>query len=389
MKHYLLLLALLLAGVSVCCSQRSMHFYSDGNISYRVPVSDVDSVKFVNFDDEFGITNSRIRVMQDITRGGAICHISVVGDSGVSGISGRSDVSGGSGVSDKSVGFGRSGYSGKSGRSYGKSYSRYGKKSGGSGVGRNLVNIADEGRYIQQSYYAGNSLDRTSEGQSPSWSPWTWNPIQAGDYALNRAKILVMNKTDTSTYIKCIPMLWDMDNMPAEATMEQWTSVSGNVISVHNRLTCNRTDDIYGEGIDRDQELPAVYLISALDNLYSYFGSVPFSGEAASTTEIVQLESGFWGIYDNTANPFPSEKWMAFVDDNGFGVGVYSPSATKFLAGRYGWAGDEEWSPATNYIAPVCVRALMKNSVFEYKYWLAVGTLDEIRAAFYQIYAGE
>ena len=104
------------------------------------------------------------------------------------------------------------------------------------------------------------------------------------------------------------------------------------------------------------------------------------------STDIVQLESGFWGIYDDEQNPFPSEKWMAFVDDNGFGVGVYSPDATKFLAGRSGGPGEEASGWSTDYIAPVCVRGLMKNSVFEYQYWLAVGELSEIRAAFYRIY---
>ena len=44
----------------------------------------------------------------------------------------------------------------------------------------NTVNIADPGRLIQQSYYAGRSLDRTSAGQSKAWSPWPWNPIQGG-----------------------------------------------------------------------------------------------------------------------------------------------------------------------------------------------------------------
>ena len=39
------------------------------------------------------------------------------------------------------------------------------------GAYRNLVNIRDEGRYIQQSYYAGNTVDRRAEGQSPFWSP--------------------------------------------------------------------------------------------------------------------------------------------------------------------------------------------------------------------------
>lgn len=59
-----------------------------------------------------------------------------------------------------------------------------------SGSKRSLVNIADEGRYIQQSYYAGKSLDRKADGQSPAWSPWPWNPIQVGDAFRNRTKIL-------------------------------------------------------------------------------------------------------------------------------------------------------------------------------------------------------
>ena len=59
-----------------------------------------------------------------------------------------------------------------------------------SGRNRNLVNIHDEGRYIQQSYYAGNSLNRQADGQSPRWSPWKWNPIQVGDCYRNRAQNL-------------------------------------------------------------------------------------------------------------------------------------------------------------------------------------------------------
>ena len=36
---------------------------------------------------------------------------------------------------------------------------------------RNYVNISDEGRYIQQSYYAGRSVNRQADGQSDFWSP--------------------------------------------------------------------------------------------------------------------------------------------------------------------------------------------------------------------------
>ena len=251
---------------------------------------------------------------------------------------------------------------------------------------RNLVNNADEGRYIQQSYYAGTQVDRQAEGQSPAWSPWSWNPIQCGDYAGNRAQILESEQTADSTYIKCVPMQWDMNGKYAEAEMEQWTSLDGNVITVRCRLTCRRTDDIYGEGVLNDQEIPAVYPISALNNLYAYFGDAPFTGAPIAQTEVIQLESGFWGRYTPENGQFPTEKWMAFVDDSGWGLGVYSPQATQFLAGRYGAEGEETTSPWTGYIAPLRVEALMKNSVTEYSYYLVVGSLEEIRAKIYEIH---
>ena len=107
-----------------------------------------------------------------------------------------------------------------------------------SGSTRSVVNIADEGRYIQQSYYAGKHLDRKADGQSPSWSPWRWNPIQVGDAYRNRAQIITFRKKKNELYVKCILMLWDMNNRPAEAEMEQWTTLQGSVLKVRNRLTC-------------------------------------------------------------------------------------------------------------------------------------------------------
>ncbi len=276
--------------------------------------------------EEFGLKNGKIHLKQDLTRGGAICFISKANDP------------------------------------------------------RNIVNVSDEGRYIQQSYYAGKKLNRQSEGQSKDWSPWSWNPIQVGDYARNRAAIISSKKTDSSLYVKCTPMLWDMNNKPAEAIMEQWTSLEGNVIKVINKLTCMRTDTLYGEGIMNDQEIPAVYPISALNNLYSYFGTAPFTNAAMDRPAVVFLSSGFWGRYKSTP-----EKWMAFVDDNNWGMGVYSPSASSFIAGMAGKAGGESNSSSTSYIAPLRKEKLMKHSVTEFEYYLIIGTLDEIRSTVYQI----
>lgn len=251
-----------------------------------------------------------------------------------------------------------------------------------SGSERNLINVHDEGRYVQQSYYAGKNLNRQTEGQNPHWSPWAWNPIQVGDSHNNRAEVLVSKKDGNTFYVKCIPMLWDMNNMPAEATMEQWTTLEGSFLKVHNKLTCMRTDTIYKEAETNHQELPAVYPISSLDNLYSYFGDAPFTGAPMENLKVEHLEDGFWGRYmDNKV----TENWMAFVDDNKFGMAVYSPICNNFLAGMAGNPGGESESSSTSYIAPVKSIKMNKNTVFEYIYYLLVGDLNEIRSTIYNI----
>ena len=249
-----------------------------------------------------------------------------------------------------------------------------------SGSQRSFVNIADEGRYIQQSYYAGKSLDRKTEGQSPNWSPWAWNPIQVGDAFRNRAKIIDYKQSKDSLYVKCIPMQWDMNNRPAEAEMEQWTFLKGNILTIRNRLTCHRTDEIYGDGLMLNQELPAVYPISALKNLFTYEGNVPFTNQPYKKLEVKNLSSGFWGRYKEV-----SENWMAFVDDAEIGMLVYNPKCTMFLAGMAGEPGKEASSASTSYIAPIKDEILSKNAVYEYEYYILIGSLAEMRKQVYEI----
>ncbi|MBI4931536.1 MAG: T9SS type A sorting domain-containing protein [Bacteroidetes bacterium] len=297
----------------------------NANTSGNVKIDEIDVLPL-----EFGLDNGILHLRLDLSRGGSISYISKSSDS------------------------------------------------------RSIVNIADEGRYVQQSYYAGIPLNRQAEGQNPAWSPWTWNPIQVGDSYLNRAQILNYQQNTDTLYVKCTPMLWDMNNMPAEAEMEQWTILDSNAVKVKNRLTCHRTDTIYGEGIFNNQELPAVYPISALKNLYSYFGTAPFTNAPLDNPPVVNLSSGFWGVYMNDT---VTENWMAFVNDTLWGMGVYKPLNPNFLAGMAGSPGYEATDGSTSYIAPVKLEALMKNSVYEYTYYLVIGTLGEIRTKIYAINA--
>ncbi len=244
----------------------------------------------------------------------------------------------------------------------------------------NLINIHDEGRYIQQSYYAGQRLDRKAEGQAPRWSPWNWNPIQVGDDYGNKAAILDHWQRKDTLYVKCRPMLWDMNNQPAEAEIEQWTVLHRNILEVYNKLTCHRTDTLFAENILNDQELPAVYPISALSNLRTYIGKKPFHNDSVAKPDVVNLSSGFWGRYEDV-----SEHWMAFVNNKEWGIGVYNPQCTYFLAGMFGKPGEYTHDSSTVYISPVHKEILNKNSVFEYRYYVVVGTLNEIRSEVYKL----
>lgn len=281
--------------------------------------------------DTLQIKNRNITLRQDLTRGGAICFI------------------------------------------------------GRGGQGRNYINVHDEGRYVQQSYYAGQSVNRQAEGQSDFWSPWPWNPIQVGDYKRNRARILEKWQRGKRTYVRCVPMLWDMDNCPAEAEMEQWTELKDNVVYVRCRLTCHRTDTVYGDVPENQQEIPAVYPISSLNHLYAYRGEHPFTSEPVDTIVVEELRFGQdghgWGNYDDI-----SEQWMAFMGDDGWGMGVYSPSATQFLAGRFQSSrSGEADGDATSYIAPIRKQYMPKLCTVEYEYYLLFGTIDEIRSAVYEL----
>jgi arylsulfatase A-like enzyme len=268
----------------------------------------------------------------------------------------------------------------------------------------NMVNIHDLGRYIQQSYYAGDPVDRRDEGQHPSFSPWTWNPIQAGGigcvakppHANAKAEILEHKQAGNSMYIKCIPRLWDMPGEAAECIFEQWMWLEGPAVRVSNKVSIARTDNVWKEGVVCDQELPAVYPIARLRSCYTYTGDVPWTGDA-----IVKMPDNPEGYKpglpptDPSGFPWnrfkPSEPWAACVNsETGLGFGVYSPRAdATWLSGfvnhlKRQKGRDDSKANSTSYIAPLTEIALNKDSVFGYTYYLIPGSVQDVRRFVYE-----
>jgi len=235
----------------------------------------------------------------------------------------------------------------------------------------NLINSADLGRMIQQSYYSG---PQPYGDPPPEWPNWPWNPIGAGDCNGNPSEVLEHSNDGTTIYVKSIPMQWALDNVPCECTFEKWIWLEGNVVKVHFKLVNNRSDTTQYPAMH--QELPAVYTTDRFHRLFAYTGNRPFSHEP-----LTQIENSGppWAYFDAT------EKWAALVDDNDWGLGVYNPRAQLFAGGFHGTPGpgDPDGS-SCGYITPLRTEVIYYNIVYEYDCYFILGYLNDIRSYVYQ-----
>ncbi len=253
------------------------------------------------------------------------------------------------------------------------------------GYPKNTVNSADPGRLIQQSYYAGKRLDRRAEGQSKSWSPWSWNPIQGGGVS-SWARVIEFKRLDKNTlYAETVPKLWDMPNEEAAALMRQWTGFEPalpQVVVVRCELISKRQeDDRWGPARLSPQETPACYFTRNFSVVKSYLGDGKWRLES-------QPPGPPWGQAQ------PPRKAMALFAPNGQGVAVFSPAATQpWNFGPHGGGASED--PAAGpcmHMAPIDRVNLGPKSTYRYRYWLVVGAEEQIASgldALWKKYSGE
>lgn len=243
----------------------------------------------------------------------------------------------------------------------------------------NLINSHDWGRQVQMSFYSG-PVPFEPDGKKPSrtWAGLGWNPIQSGDYAGNRSKILEHVNDGGTLFVKCIPMQWPLDDVPGECTFESRIRLEENRVHVTARIDNARSDKTQFTG--RGQELPAVYVNGPYHKIMSYTGSEPFTGgELERFTKIwrnEKIEEGF----DPWSKWIATEGWAALVNDEDWGLGVWSPETLQFVGGFYqepGVGGPKD--PNTGYLAPVESDILDHNIGYEYEYVLIVDDLVGIR----------
>ena len=174
-------------------------------------------------------------------------------------------------------------------------------------------------------------------------------------------------------YVKTIPKQWALDDVPCECTFEQWITLDRNGAHITFRLNNDRADTTAYPA--QHQELPAVYSTDRFHRLFTYNGSAPWS---RGPLEQVENNGPPWAYFAGT------EQWAALVDDAGWGIGVYTPTAQQFVGGFHGSPGaGDPTGPSTGYLAPLRTEAIAHDTVYTYESWLVLGWVEDIRSYVY------
>ncbi len=230
---------------------------------------------------------------------------------------------------------------------------------------RNLLNHFDRGRFIQQSYYG------EKDGSLWAAKPWVWNPVQGGDYRGKPAQVLEQRSTLLSLYVKSMPKHWASGEDITDAVMEEWITLSNHV--AHIKFRFEYTGTLKGQ--PRHQEMPAVFVDSALTNLVFYKGAEPWMNGS-----LTSLVPGWPNEYYSRTEP-----WSAFVDGAGWGVGVLTPGTPQITAYRFQGPPGPDGS-GCSYFAPIRTLAVEGGTVFLYDVYLTIGKTEQIRERFYKIH---
>ncbi|WP_026308951.1 hypothetical protein [Spirosoma spitsbergense] len=233
----------------------------------------------------------------------------------------------------------------------------------------NMVNNNDLGRQIQTSLYAG-PYPYVVNGKQPvyEWRNLGWNPVQTGDFYNHPSEIVSYQQTQNTIYVKTIPLIWPLFNEPADCVFEHWMELKGNTIHVRCRLTVNRADTTQYES--RTQEAPCVYLNGPYYRFVTYGGAKPFTNDALS--EFTDRD---------VINRFGSENWIALLNVDGRGVGIYKPNEVRFASAGFGTnpRSGGEFDVSSGYINSQPFLLIDHNGVHEFEYTLVVGSLTDIR----------
>lgn len=240
--------------------------------------------------------------------------------------------------------------------------------------GINLLNRYEKSRSFAQNFYGA---------LNPPYSPsllfgelWKYNPVQGGDSFGNSSKILDFYADDKRVKLKIKPFDRAKNGSPCDSVMETEYSLSEKLL----KMSCEFFDYSMFDhrwGKLRAQELPSLFVNPLLDKfLY------------VKDKSLNVLENlGYWAVmpYKSEQHFIVSGGWSAWVNADGYGVGIFSPHTKHHHSGRLiecgeSLGGDE--TKSTSYTALIGYFDLNNLDIIKYNCYLTVGHFSEIRKTF-------
>ncbi len=246
----------------------------------------------------------------------------------------------------------------------------------------NLINQADTGRLVQQSYY-GTYSNGSYVSSSYNGSTWPYNPVQGGDVNGNRSRLIDISIEQNVVKVKAQPQDWAKNNQLTPSYMENVYTLTNDYLKVYNRFI----DFSNWEHRYADQELPAFYVVSYLNEFNYYDGSNSWTNDTITTDKNLP----FWGDSNNRSTCLKfvknsnTETWCSWTNSTSkVGIGLFVPNVDSFFAGRHEYSGTtDSLNGACNYVAPVNTIKLQSFQAIEYSYLITSGTNEQMRNVFY------
>lgn len=221
--------------------------------------------------------------------------------------------------------------------------------------GPNLLNHADRGRFIQQSYYG------KPDGTVWATKPWRWNPVQGGNYLGKPSKVEESRFGKDSLHVRSVPVHWVTGDLLNDCRMEQWITLRGNLVSFRYRFEYRGKT----EHPPAHQELPAVFVDSSLDRLV-------YVADGKLKEEV----PGWPNQYRDCGEP-----WAAFIGKDGRGIGIHFPGSDRITTYRHAGPSGPKGG-GCSYFAPIRTIAIKPGFVMDYRISAMIGKPEEMREAF-------
>ena len=242
------------------------------------------------------------------------------------------------------------------------------------GTRRNLLNRYDTGRFVQQSYYGD------ADGSDWNGTAWNWNPVQGGSWKGVPSEIVSKEIGESSLKVVTRPRHWATGELLADCEMTEEITLAGPCAKIvfSFKYTGSRSYKA------RHQEMPAVFTDAALGTLVCYTGSKPWTGDAVKRITPKNLSDGATNQYLTR-----TEEWSAYVDENDWGIGVYTPGTQQVTYYSFGHGATGAGASPCSYFSPIRTLAVTAGLNLRYEVWLTAGKSAAIRQTFADIRAGK